>query len=433
MTKAKEMVKFLNSCHSIFQAVDVMEKQLSKAGFKGLGENEYWQLEKGGSYYVTRNNSSIIAFRIPQDEIKSSNIVVSHSDSPCFKIKPVAELNNPHYKRLNVEVYGGAILPSWLDRPLSIAGRALVRKDGVITSCLVDFDENMAIIPNVAIHQNREINSGYKYNPQVDLIPLWGLDDGEESLLNKIAAELKIAREDILSYDLFIYNRDEACLWGRDKEFISSPRIDDLACAFTSMQGIMKAASRDSLNIMGVFDNEEVGSMTRQGMASDFLANVIERVFSCFGLERERIMGIMANSFMISADNGHAVHPNHPELYDQANQAYMNKGIVIKRCASQSYVTDAVSEAVIRELCERAKVPYQYFANRSDVRGGGTQGAIAGLHIPSMAADIGLAQLAMHSSFETAGSKDVDHLIKLFEEFYQSSIYADNGNVRIEK
>ncbi len=433
MTKARDMVRFLNNCHSIFQAVDVMEKELGKAGFRKLAENEYWQLERGGSYFVTRNDSSIIAFRIPENEIRSSNIVVSHSDSPCFKIKPVAELNNPHYKRLNVEVYGGAILPSWMDRPLSIAGRALVRKDGVINSCLVDFDENMAIIPNVAIHQNREINSGYKYNPQVDLIPLWGLDDGEESLLNKIAAELKVAREDILSYDLFIYNRDEACLWGKNREFISSPRIDDLACAFTSMHGIMKAASRDSLNIMGVFDNEEVGSMTRQGMASDFLANVIERVFSCFGLEREKVMGIMANSFMISADNGHAVHPNHPELYDQANQAYMNKGIVIKRCASQSYVTDAVSEAVIRELCERSKVPYQYFANRSDVRGGSTQGAIAGLHIPSMAADIGLPQLAMHSSFETAGSKDVEHLIKLFEEFYQSSIYTDNGSIRIVK
>lgn len=432
MNNAEKMVKFLNGCHSVFHAIALMEKELQEEGFKELLENEAWKLESNCNYYVKRNNSSIIAFRIPNtDEVRSINIVASHTDSPTFKIKPVADMNDGHYNRLNVEPYGGAIYAPWLDRPLSIAGRVIVKEDGILTSKLIDFDENMALIPNVAIHQNREVNNGYKWNPQTDLIPLVGLEKGPDYLNERIARKLEVRKEDVISYDLFLYNRVEGYLWGEEGEFISCHRLDDLACAYTSLQGFKNAGSAHAVNIFAVFDNEEVGSRTRQGMASTFLQDVIFRVFASFNCSESQTREILANSFMISADNAHAVHPNHPEFYDQGNRAYMNKGIVIKRHAAQSYVTDAISEAVMKEMCDRAEVPYQFFANRSDVRGGGTQASIASFNIPSMAVDIGLPQLAMHSCFETAGSRDVDYMIKALEQFYSCTVVLDNDKIRI--
>ena len=432
MNNAEKMVKFLNGCHSVFHATALMEKELQEEGFTELSENENWDLANNGSYYVKRNNSSIIAFRIPNmREVKSINITASHTDSPTFKIKPVADLNDGKYNRLNVEPYGGGILATWLDRPLSIAGRVIVKENGVLTSRLLDFDENMAIIPNVAIHQNRELNNGYKWNPQTDLIPMVGLEKGPDFLNEKIARKLEVSKEDVISYDLFLYNRVEGYIWGQDREFISCHRMDDLACAYTSLQGFKKACSAHAVNIFAVFDNEEVGSRTRQGMGSTFLQDVIFRVFAAFSCSESETRAVLANSFMVSGDNAHAVHPNHPEFYDQTNRAYMNKGIVIKRHAAQSYVTDAVSEAVMKEMCNRADVPYQFFTNRSDVRGGGTQASIASFNIPSMAVDIGLPQLAMHSSFETAGSKDVDYMIEALKEFYSHAVVLDNDRIMI--
>ena len=432
MSNAEKMVKFLNGCHSVFHAVALMEKQLQEEGFTELFENEDWSVESNHCYYVKRNNTSIIAFKVPEKEqIRSINIVASHSDSPTFKIKPVADLTDPHYSRLNVEVYGGAILPVWLDRPLSAAGRVIVRENGVLTSKLIDFDENLAMIPNVAIHQNREINNGYKWNPQVDMIPLVGLEKGRDFLNEKIAEKLGIEKKDVISYDLFMYLREPGYIWGQDQEFISAPRLDDLACAYTSLQAFRKAASKKAVNIFAVFDNEEVGSRTRQGMGSTFLQDVITRIFASFGCSDAQTRAILSNSFMVSADNAHAVHPNHPEFYDQGNRCYMNKGIVIKRHAAQSYVTDAVSEAVMKEMCERGKAPYQFFANRSDVRGGGTQASIASFNIPSMAVDIGLPQLAMHSCFETGGTKDVDYMINALKRFYNCAVVLDHDRIDI--
>ncbi|MBR2701367.1 MAG: M18 family aminopeptidase [Erysipelotrichaceae bacterium] len=434
MNNAEKMIEFLNRCHSVFHATALMENELKEAGFTQLFENENWKLESNKNYYVKRNDTSIIGFKVPDiKNVKSLNIVASHSDSPTFKIKPMADMVDEHYNRLNVETYGGAILATWLDRPLSVAGRIIVREDGVLTSRLIDFDENMAMIPNVAIHQNRDINSGYKWNPQVDLIPMIGLEKGKDYLNRRIAEKLEVDVSDIISFDLFLYNRDKGFVWGENGEFISAQRLDDLACAYTSLQAFKKADSANALNICAVFDNEEVGSRTRQGMASTFLSDVISRVFAAFSCSDSEIKAIMANSFMVSADNAHAVHPNHPELYDRDNRCYMNKGVVIKRHAAQSYVTDSVSEAVLKEMFVRSNTPYQYFANRSDLRGGGTQASIASIHIAAMAVDIGLPQLAMHSCFETAGSKDVDYMIDMLSEFYSCAVVLDNDKIRILK
>ena len=432
MSNAENMVKFLNECHSVFHVVAAIEKQLQEEGFVQLYEDEPWKLECNTNYYVKRNNSSLIAFKVPDmKQVKSLNIVVSHSDSPTFKIKPVADLTDPHYNRLNVETYGGIILPSWLDRPLSAAGRAVIRENGVLTSKLVDLDENLAIIPNVAIHQNHEVNKGYNWNRQVDMMPLVGLEKGSDFLNQKIARKLGVAREDIVSFDLFLYNRMPAYIWGQDNEFISGCRLDDLSCAYTSLQAFKKADSTHAVNIYAVFDDEEVGSITRQGMASTFMRDVINAMFIAFSYRSPHIRTIMSTSFMISGDNAHAVHPNHPELYDQTNRCYINKGIVIKRHAAQRYVTDAISEAVMIEMCNKGNAPYQFFANRSDLRGGGTQAATASFNNPAMAVDIGLPQLAMHSSFETAGTRDIDYMIDALTRFYSAAVVLDRDKIRI--
>ena len=428
MSNPEKFVEFLNNSHCAYLAVNEVEKQLLSAGFIKLRENTTWKLENNRYYYVVRNQSSIIAFKIPEiADVNSLNIVASHSDSPALKIKPVSDMKDRKYNRLNVEVYGGAILSSWLDKPLSLTGRVTLLENGQLVSKLVDFDEDMAIIPNVAIHQNRQINDGYKWNPQVDLVPILGLDYSEDYFMNLLADKLHVRKESIYGHDLFLYNRQKAITWGQKQEFISSGRIDNLASAFTSLQAFLKSYSKHSINIMAVFDNEEVGAVTKQGMASKFLSDVIERIFASFYYVGSDIKAILANSFLVSSDNAHAVHPNHPELYDSINQVYMNDGVVIKTAASQSYVTDAVSFAITKLLCERAEVPYQVFANKSDSRGGSTQAAISTINLPVNMVDVGIAQLAMHSSYETCGSKDIDYMIGFMSEFYSSTITVDDN------
>ncbi len=428
MSNQEKFVEFLNNSHCAFWAVNEIEKQLIAAGFIKLKENSTWNLENNRYYYVVRNQSSIIAFKIPEiNDVHSVNVIASHSDSPALKIKPVADMKDKKYNRLNVEVYGGAILPTWLDRPLSLTGRVTIMENGNLVSKLVDFDEDMAIIPNVAIHQNRQVNDGYKWNPQVDLIPITGLQGDDDYFNNLLAEKIHVDKENIYAHDLFLYNRQRACIWGQKQEFISSGRIDNLASAFTSLQAFLKSYSKHSINILAVFDNEEVGAITKQGMASKFLSDVIERIFASFYYVGSDIKAILANSFLVSSDNAHAVHPNHPELYDSTNQTYLNEGVVIKTAASQSYVTDAVSLAVTKLLCQRAEVPYQIFANRSDNRGGSTQAAIATINLPVNMVDIGLPQLAMHSSYETCGSADIDYMIDFMSEFYNSTITVDDN------
>ena len=421
-TNVQNLLNFITKSPTGFHAVDTLCKGLT--GFTPLSEGERWQLVPGGKYYVTRNRSSIIAFTLPEKaDFAAFNLVASHSDSPTFKIKENAELTVcDHYVQLDTERYGGLIMSTWFDRPLSVAGRALVRREKGLETVLVDLDRDAALIPNVAIHMNREINNGFKINPAVDTFPLWGSLAARDTFRAEVAKAAGAAPEDVLGADLFLYNRVPGCMWGIENEFVSAPRLDDIECAFTSFEAFKAAAPGEHANVCCVFDNEEVGSTTKQGADSTFLGDVLRRILLALGRPEEDYYTVLANSFLLSADNAHAVHPNHPEFSDPKNRTFMNEGIVIKFNANQKYTTDGVSEAVFHAVCQRAGVPVQHYANRSDMAGGGTLGNISGSHVSINTLDIGLAQLAMHSCYETAGSKDVDYMIRGMKAFYETEI-----------
>lgn len=421
---SKELLAFLQKSPSCFHAIRSMKEELENAGFEELLEGSSWSLAAGKSYYVVRNGSSIIAFKIGKMiEDYSFNIVASHSDSPCFKIKENAELEvKGKYAKLNTEGYGGMLCSTWLDRPLSIAGRVIVKKDNAYETRLVNIDRDLLLIPNVAIHMNRQVNNGFAYNLQVDTIPLFSTDTKDNLYKQLLAEELDVAMEDIYGSDLYLYNRTHPSIWGANQEFISSPRLDDLQCAFSSLKALLDSSQDKSINVYCCFDNEEVGSGTKQGAASTFLYDTLQRINAALGKSQEEYYRAIASSFMISADNAHAVHPNHPEKTDEKNCVYMNEGIVIKFSANQKYTTDAVSEALFKGYCEKANVPVQYFHNRSDVAGGSTLGNISSTKVSVNMVDIGLAQLAMHSSYETAGIKDTLYLINVLKEFYSSHV-----------
>lgn len=421
---AKKCLAFIDKSVSCFHAVENVEKQLKENGFTHLKENEGWKLEEGGSYYVKRNDSSLIAFKIPSGEAEGFHIAASHSDSPTFKLKAKAEVPfEDNYVKLNVEPYGGMIYATWLDRCLSVAGRVICREGDELVSRNVNIDENLLVIPNLAIHMDREMNKNLSYNPQVDLQPLlsaWAGEDEKDSILmEKIASSAGIKEEEILGSDLFLYVRDKGKLAGAQGELMVSPRLDDLECVFASAEAFLESSPREMISVCAVFDNEEVGSHTKQGAASTFLENTLLRIGEAFGKTKSSYLQLLANSFMISADNAHGIHPNHPEKADITCKTYLNKGIVIKFHGGQRYTTDAYSEAVIKELCREAEVPYQLYCNRSDIPGGSTLGNISADQVSIPAADIGLAQFAMHSAVETAGSMDVDYLVKVLLKFYE--------------
>ncbi|MDE6195461.1 MAG: M18 family aminopeptidase [Erysipelotrichaceae bacterium] len=433
---SKELLAFLQKSPSCFHAIRAMKEELENAGFEELLEGSSWSLAAGKFYYVVRNGSSIIAFKIGKMiEDYSFNIVASHSDSPCFKIKENAELEvKGKYAKLNTEGYGGMLCSTWLDRPLSIAGRVIVKKDNTYETRLVNIDRDLLLIPNVAIHMNRQVNNGFAYNLQVDTIPLFSTDTKDNLYKQLLAKELDVAMEDIYGSDLYLYNRTHPSIWGANQEFISSPRLDDLQCAFSSLKALLDSSQDKSINVYCCFDNEEVGSGTKQGAASTFLYDTLQRINTALGKSQEEYYRAIASSFMISADNAHAVHPNHPEKTDEKNCVYMNEGIVIKFSANQKYTTDAVSEALFKGYCEKANVPVQYFHNRSDVAGGSTLGNISSTKVSVNMVDIGLAQLAMHSSYETAGIKDTLYLINVLKEFYSSHVKENaSGSLSVIK
>ena len=420
-TSAQKLIEFIRRSPTAFHAVDSVCKELSD--FTPLQENASWCLTPGGKYYVTRNRSSVIAFTLPDGPVSAFQLIASHSDSPTFKIKENAEIDvRGHYIQLDTERYGGMIMSSWFDRPLSVAGRVLARTPEGVKTILVDLDRDAALIPNVAIHMNREINNGYKYNAAVDTFPLWGTEAACGTFRTQAAEAAGIAEEDILGADLYLYNRMEGRVWGVDGEFVSAPRLDDIECAFSALEAFKAAKPGQHANVYCVFDNEEVGSTTKQGADSSFLADVLRRILLSLGQGEEAYYTALANSFMLSADNAHAVHPNHPEFSDPENRVFMNGGIVVKFNANQKYTTDGVSEAVFHRICRDADVPVQHYANRSDMPGGGTLGNISGSHVSINTLDIGLAQLAMHSSYETAGARDVDYMIRGMKAFYETEI-----------
>ena len=423
MSSVQSFIEFISGAPSAFHAVNALCSRLRENGFTELCEAKPFTAVPGGKYFVTRNRSAVIALTIPESGFAPLQIVSSHSDSPTFKLKPASEeAVLGQYVRLNVERYGGMIMSTWFDRPLSIAGRAIVRENGKLVTKLVDLGRDAALIPNMPIHFNREINDGYKFNAQVDLLPVYGDADAKGGLMAEIAALCGADAEDVVAHDLFLYPRMPGSIWGAKGEFFSCPRIDDLECAYTSMGAFLAAKGAQHINVCAVFDNEEVGSGSKQGADSTFLTDVLARVGAALGASDSEIRSAIAQSFMVSADNAHGVHPNHPEKYDADNRTFMNGGVVIKHNANQKYTTDAVSDAIFSEICKRAGVPVQHFSNRSDVLGGSTLGNIANAHASMNTVDIGLAQLAMHSSYETAGSKDVDYMIAALKAFYETEI-----------
>lgn len=414
-TIPEQLLAFIEKSPDCFHAVAAMKEELAANGFKELKENEKWQVTRGGRYFVTRNESALIAFAIPEQDMRGMRILATHSDSPSFKIKENPEMEaEGHYIKLNVEKYGGMLCAPWFDRPLSVAGRVVVKDEekGGMRSVLVNLDRDLVMIPSLAIHMNREVNDGYKYNAQKDMLPLYGDIQAKGCFMKQVAEAAGVKEEEILGHDLFLYNRQKGCIWGAEGEFISSSRLDDLQCAFASLKGLLAGEKKEYMAVHCVFDNEETGSETKQGAASTFLYDALVRVHDCLGYSREDYLIHLADSFMVSADNGHAVHPNYTDKADPVNRPYMNGGIVLKFNAAQRYCTDGVSAAMFRDICRQADVPVQTFVNRSDIAGGSTLGNISNTKVALNTADIGLAQLAMHSPYETAGVKDTEYLVK---------------------
>ncbi len=415
------LMDFLDASHSVYHAAAYLENELRRHGYTRLSEGENWQLVPGGTYYLTRGDSAVIALRIPHDAPQGFLMSACHSDRPTFKIKENGELKGT-YTRLATEKYGGSLMHTWTDRPLSIAGRVLVETEDGVRSKLLDIDRDLLLIPNVAIHMNRNANDGYKWNPVSDTVPLLG---GKEAA-GKLSALLEQeAGGKVLGHDLYLYVRQPSAVWGMDEEFISAPALDDLQCVWGCTQGFLHAQESGSIGVLCVFDSEEVGSNSVQGAASTLLSDVLGRVCTALSLDINRML---SQSFMISADNAHAVHPNHPEFADAANAPVVNGGIVLKFNAAQRYTTDGVSSALLRKICTKANVPVQTYCNRADIPGGSTLGHISLTHISVPTADIGLPQLAMHSSYETAGVRDSLWLEDAMTAYYGCTLRVQNGN-----
>lgn len=416
---SESLIHFISKSPSVFHAVRGIKAALLYSGFTEIREEDSWHIEKGGKYVVTRNGSALIAFTVPEDGGHSFKIAASHADSPTFKIKENPEMKDGPYVRLNVEGYGGMIMSTWLDRPLSVAGRLYVRENGHLAQKLVAVDGTMLVIPSVAIHMNRSVNQGKGWNIQKDLLPLYGLSSGKTSFMDVIAAAAKVKTEDILSHDLYLYSRVPGTVWGEEKEFLSSPKLDDLQCAFATFRGYTIGKKEEAISVYALFDNEETGSQSAAGAGSTFLHNVLTRLSLSLGYSLDETMAMMARSFMVSADNAHSIHPNHPEYADPTNRPVINGGIVIKYNAQNHYATNAYSAAYFKNLCAGVNIPTQTFTNRSDLAGGSTLGNISNTKVAMPTVDIGLPQLAMHSSYETAGTLDTAYLVNAMIEFFK--------------
>ncbi len=415
---------FIKNSPTGFHTIASIKSILSNEGYVQLHEEEGWHLTSNGKYFVIRNQSSIVAFHIGNElDGYSFQIVASHSDSPCFKVKENAQIAvGDAYTQLNTEGYGGMLCATWLDRPLSLAGRLLIKEDRQLISKLIHIDRDLVLIPNLAIHYNRRANEGIAYNKQIDMLPLFGSKLDKNTYYQLLAKEAGVDADAVYGADIFVYNRSEPSVWGAKQEYFSAPRLDDLECVYTTLQGFIKGYHPQTIQVYACFDNEEVGSMSKQGAASTFLSDVLHRINENLGKTNEDYHRALASGFMVSADNAQALPPSHPEKADVHNHVLMNHGIVLKANAAQHYTSDAISIALFKRICEQAKVPWQSFVNRSDEAGGGTLGNIAQTHVSLHTIDIGLAQLAMHSAYETAGVNDVDAMISAMTEFFSSRI-----------
>ena len=405
--------------HAVAQAA----RWLEEAGYTRLEESDYWNLAPGGRYYVTRNGSSIVAWRVPEHAIGGWRMTISHSDNPGWRLKP-AKSTAAGCERLPVEGYGGVIMPTWLDRPLGVAGRVLVRTEDGLDTRLVDIHRPVAVIPSLCIHFDRSCNSGHTYNAQVDMQPLYG-PEGCKPIRTLVAEALGLPEEDMVDSELLLTTLQEPVRTGPDGEYYLSPRIDDLGCAAATLMGFLDAdADCDSAcaPVWAMLDNEEVGSSTRQGAQSSFVRDLFDRILDAIPHSGQGMARALANSFCLSADNAHATHPNFPEKSDPASPVRLGGGVVVKYNATQKYATTAYSGAVFGEICRMAGVPVQRFANRADVPGGSTLGNLQANTVPVPTVDIGLPQLAMHSAVETAACADADAMRKAVGAFYRAHI-----------
>lgn len=414
-----QLFDFIQCSPTASHTAATVRAMLVQAGFTQLLESQPWDLQPGGRYYTTRGMSSLIAFQVPKADFHGFSVIAPHGDSPCFMVKESPELRvDGQYTKLNTEVYGGMQLALWTDRPLSVAGRLAVRTENGVKGVLCDIRRDLLLIPGVAIHMNRGVNEGVKLDPQKDTLPLLG---GSQADLKKLVAEnAGVAPEDILSWDLYLYSRAQGTVFGAEKEFIAAPRLDDLECVFAAAKAFLAGENRENVTVLSLFDNEETGSLTRQGADSPFLSEVLERISLSCGKSREEHLRAIASGFMLSADNAHAVHPDSPEKSDPTNRCYLNGGVVVKH--SPRYASDALTAGLFQRICQKAGVPVQVYYNNSKIPGGGTLGNLSGSHVALPTVDIGLAQLSMHSPYETAGAKDLDYMVWAMQAFYESVI-----------
>ena len=425
----KLLLDLFNNSYNEYFAISNIKKLLDENGFICLLENEKYEISLGKSYYILRDGSSIIAFKVPEklDELYFK-IVASHSDSPVLKIKENPTVIENGYNKLKVEKYGGMIVSSWLDKPLGIAGRVCYKNGNAITTRLVNFPTNL-IIPNVAIHQNRDINNGFIYNPQIDLLPILGL--GNNDLFKELLDSTKNKEEEILSYDLSLYNKEKAVLGGINNEFIYSPKEDNLVSAYISILSLISSISYDGISLGVVFNNEEVGSSSLNGADSDFLATNLKRISKSLGFSNDELSRALVKSYLVSLDNAHAIHPNHPEMSDNKNNCLINEGVVIKHNSNMLYTSEAISTAIIKLIASKENISLQTFFNRADARGGSTLGNISLTHVSIRSVDLGIPQLAMHSNYEVMGSKDTINAYKLLKALFNSKIKIEGENVTI--
>ena len=425
---AENMLDFIYESPTQFNAVEVSAETLEKNGFEKLNPKENWKLEVGKKYYTTKNSSALVAFKVNSEEVEKEGfrIIGSHTDSPGFRIKPNAEMEScGAYLKLNTEGYGGMILSTWLDRPLAMAGRVFLRGENPFKPVekIVNINKPVCIIPNLAIHMNRSINDGYKYNKQTDMLPLVGLIneqlEKDNYMVKLLASELNVEVEEIIDFDIFLYEYEKGCFTGANEEFISTGRLDNLSMYYSSVEALLDSDSKSGISIAVGFDNEEVGSATKQGADSNMLLNILERICISLGKDRQQFFEAIENSFIISSDLAHAVHPNVNGMADPTNRPVMGKGPVIKVHAGQAYTSDGYSISVYKEICRECGVEYQEFVNKSDQRGGSTIGPISSTHIDIPSVDVGAPILSMHSIRELGCSEDFYNTYKTFMKFYE--------------
>lgn len=424
---AREVIEFIDESPSTYHVVKNCSDILDENGFERIMPREKWKIKKGGKYFLKKSSSTIIAFTVGEDfDVKNGfKIFGAHTDSPCFRIKPNPEIVTENVVRLNTEVYGGPILSTWFDRPLSIAGRVIVKGENSFfpRTVKIKIDEPLLTIPNLAIHQNREVNNGVKIDKQNDVLPVISLINKNferEGYLERVILEKTgIKKEDIIDFDLYLYATEKGCLLGANEEFMSSPKIDNLASVYTGLIGLLEAEeNQDRINIFVAFDNEEIGSATKQGADSNYLLNTLERISLALGLSRGDFLQMLESSYILSADAAHAAHPAHLGKTDPTNRGKINEGISIKISAKQKYTSDGYSIAVIKQLIEGTEIQIQPFVNESNELGGSTIGPISSTHLDIDGVDLGVPMLAMHSVRELCGIFDVFYLKELAKEFF---------------